>query len=251
VRNPARAPQLENAVVVQAGYADAELSRRALDGAHTLFMVAAEESTDRVDVHRTFIDAAVAAGVEHVVYVSFATADPQATFTLARDHWATEQHIKGSGLRWTFLRANIYADFLALMIGDDDVIRGPAGEGRAAFVALDDLADAAVAILGDPAPHAGQGYLMTGPEALSFTDVADVLTAATGRSVTYHAESVEEAYASRASYGAPDWQVDAWVTTYTAIAAGELAEVTGHVELLTGHPARSRADLLQRQRSGH
>ena len=70
-------------------------------------------------------------------------------FTLARDHWATEQHIRGSGLPFTFLRDNLYADFLPFMVGDDGVIRGPAGDGRAALVAQDDIADAAVAVLRD------------------------------------------------------------------------------------------------------
>jgi len=58
--------------------------------------------------------------------------------------------------------------------------------------------------------------------------------------------TVAEAYASRASYGAPDWQVDAWVSTYTAVAAGELATVSPDVEQLTGHRATSLADLLVR-----
>jgi NAD(P)H dehydrogenase (quinone) len=76
-------------------------------------------------------------------------------------------------------------------------------------------------------------------------DAADIITVVTGRTVRYHPETVEEAYASRAHYGAPDWLVDAWVSTYTAIAAGELAEVTDHVARLTGHQPRSLADLLQ------
>ena len=66
----------------------------------------------------------------------------------------------------------------------------------------------------------------------------------------YHPETLEEAYASRASYGAPDWQVDAWVSTYTAIAAGELAAVSSAVPDLTGHPARSLADVLRSGEQG-
>ena len=63
--------------------------------------------------------------------------------------------------------------------------------------------------------------------------------------MTYSPETVEEAYASRASYGAPDWQVDAWVSTYTAIAAGEMATVSPAVAELTGHPARTLAEVLR------
>jgi uncharacterized protein YbjT (DUF2867 family) len=171
--------------------------------------VSASETPDRVDQHRTFVDAAAAAGVAHVVYISFYGAAPDATFTLARDHWLTEQHIRERGLTFTFLRDNLYADFIPLMPGADGVIRGPAGDGRVAAVAQDDIADVATAILRDPVPHVGRTYDLTGPAALTFAEAADILTALTGREVTYRAETIEEAYASRAGYGAPDWQVDA------------------------------------------
>src|SRR3954452_24376614 len=130
-------------------------------------MVSTAEAVDRRDQHRTFIRAAADAGVRHLVYTSFAGASPDATFTLARDHWATEQHIRLSGLEWTFLRDNLYADFLPFMVGEDGVIRGPAADGRAAVVAQDDIADSAIAVLRDPSPHAGQTYDLTGPEALT------------------------------------------------------------------------------------
>jgi len=75
-------------------------------------MVSASETPDRVDQHISFIDAAIAAGVEHLVYISFYGASPTCTFTLARDHCATEEHIRASVLRFTFLGDNLYADFL-------------------------------------------------------------------------------------------------------------------------------------------
>jgi NAD(P)H dehydrogenase (quinone) len=245
VRDAARAPQLPGAAVFAADYGDPAALRRALDGGGTVLMVSAAETPERVAQHRTFVDAAAAAGVGHLVYTSFQGAAPHAAFTLARDHWATEEHIRASGVAFTFLRDSVYADFLPFMIGDDGVIRGPAGDGRAAVVAQDDIADAAAAVLRDPAPHAGRTYDLTGPEALTFAEMAAIITRITGRAVRYHAESVPEAYASRASYGAPDWQVDAWVSTYTAVAAGQLAAVSPAVEQLTGHLATSLSQLLQ------
>jgi uncharacterized protein YbjT (DUF2867 family) len=191
------------------------------------------------------VDAAAAAGVEHLVYVSFFHAAPDATFTLARDHWATEEHIRASGLAFTFLRDNLYADFLPAMVGSDRVLRGPAGQGRVAAVAQDDVADAAAAVILHPGAHAGGTYDLTGPDSLTLDEVAALLTEATGRKVTYHPETVEEAYRSRASFGVPDWQVDAWVSTYTAIAAGEMDGVSDAVPRLTGHRATALADLLR------
>jgi NAD(P)H dehydrogenase (quinone) len=246
VRDKSRAPELPGATVAEAEFGDAEAVRAALAGAETVLMVSASETPDRVERHQAFADAAVAAGVGHLVYVSFLGAAPEAVFTLARDHWATEQHIRAGGLSFTFLRDSLYADFVPFMVGDDGVIRGPAGDGRVAVVAQDDIADAAVAVLRDPAAHAGRTYDLTGPAALTFAELAATVSEATGRPVRFHNETVPEAYDSRASYGAPAWQVDAWVSTYTAVAAGELSTVSPAVEELTGRPATSLADLLAR-----
>jgi NAD(P)H dehydrogenase (quinone) len=221
------------------------------DGARLVFMVSGSEARDRVDQHRTFIDAAVDAGVQHLVYTSFFRAAPDATFTLVRDHWATEEHIRGAGVGFTFLRDNLYADFFPMFAGEDGVIRGPAGDGRVAAVALDDIADAAVTVLRDPDDHLGATYELTGPEAFTLAEVAEILSRELGRPVSYHDETLEEAYASRASYGAPDWEVDAWVSTYTAIARGELDGVTDDIPRLTGRSATSLTDLLRQTARGN
>jgi uncharacterized protein YbjT (DUF2867 family) len=245
VRDPARAPVLDAATVVQAEYGDRDAAHRALDGVDTLFMVSGAEAADRVDRHRTFVDAAVAAGVGRIVYLSFYGAAPDSTFTLARDHWATEEHIRATGLPHTFIRDNMYADFMPYLVGEDGVIRGPGGDGRVAAVAQDDIAEVVVSVLREPGQHDGATHDLTGPQALTLHEIAATL----GPEVRYHPETVEEAYASRAKYNAPDWLVDAWVSTYTAIAAGELATVTDTVERLTGHPPLTLADVL-RHRSG-
>ncbi|MGY1651013.1 SDR family oxidoreductase [Geodermatophilus sp. SYSU D01119] len=245
VRDVGRAPRLPGATAVAAPYADGAAVRAALDGVDTVLMVSASETPDRVAQHQAFVDAAADAGVAHLVYVSFLGAAPDATFTLARDHWATEEHVRARGLAATFLRDSLYADFAPVLVGEDGAIRGPAGDGRVAPVAQDDIADVAVAVLRDPAAHAGRTYDLTGPESLTLAEVAQVLSAATGRAVRYVPETLEEAYASRASYGAPDWRVEAWVSTYTAVAAGEMDVVSPAVPDLTGHPARTLEQVLR------
>src|SRR4051812_33083238 len=124
VRDAARAPAGFEVGVI-AGYGDFEGMRAALDGVSTLFLIPAAEAPDRVAQHLTAVDAAAAAGVSWIVYLSFLGAAPDATFTLARDHWATEEHIRGCGVGWTFLRMNLYMDFIPAMVGEDGVIRGP------------------------------------------------------------------------------------------------------------------------------
>ncbi|PWJ52969.1 Uncharacterized conserved protein YbjT, contains NAD(P)-binding and DUF2867 domains [Quadrisphaera granulorum] len=257
VRDASRAPSLTSpagpAHVMVASYDDGEAARRALTGVDVLFMVSGSESLDRVEQHRTFIDAAADAGVRHLVYTSFLGAAPDAVFTLARDHHVTEQYLRDAeqrtGMAWTALRDSLYADFLPGMVGDDGVLRGPAGDGRVAAVAQDDVADAAVVVLLSPQGHAGRTYDLTGPEALTLQEVAETVTRATGRPARYQPETLEEAFASRAHYGAPDWQVEAWVSTYTAIAAGELSTVSTAVEELTGHPARTLEQVLSTGRA--
>jgi NAD(P)H dehydrogenase (quinone) len=245
VREPARAPRIDGAEVRRApSYGDGDAMRAALEGAHTLFLVPAEESADRVAQHRTAIDAAVAAGVERIVYLSFLGAAVDATFTLVRDHWATEQHVRASGVAFTFARMNLYLDFIPRMVGGDGVIAGPAGDGRAGIVSRANVAAVVLALLtGDG--YDGATYDVTGREALSLDEAAATLAAASGKRIAYKDETLEEARASRAAYGAPEWQLDAWISTYTAIAAGELAHVTDTVEALTGTPPTTLAEFVR------
>ena len=245
VRDPSRAPELPGAVPVVSAYEDPVLARSSLAGVKTLLMVSASEAADRLRTHFAFVDSAAEAGVGHIVYTSFFGASADCTFTLGRDHFATEERIKASGMNYTILRDNFYLDFLPLLTGEDGVIRGPAGGGVMAAVTRMDIARCAAAVLADPALHVGRTYHLTGPEDISLAKAAQLLTEGTGRTISYHEETVEEAYASRASYGAPDWQVDAWVSTYTAIANGELAGPTSDVYRLTGREPQGLADFLK------
>jgi NAD(P)H dehydrogenase (quinone) len=250
VRDPSRAPQLAGATVAAASYGDKPALREALTGVGTLLLVSAAEDANRVALHTATVDAAVEAGVRRIVYTSFLGASPDSTFTFGRDHWYTEQHIRAAGVAFTFLRDSIYLDFLPVFAGEDGVIRGPAGDGRVGAVARDDIADVAAAVLLSDGGHDGATYDLTGPESITLTEAAAIMTEVTGRKVRYEAETIEEAYASRSGYGAPDWVVDGWVTSYSAIAAGELDLVTSSVQDITGHPPVSLRQLLAAPSAG-
>jgi uncharacterized protein YbjT (DUF2867 family) len=243
VRDPARAPEIAGAGIAAADYADTAALRSALEGVDTFFFVSGTEAADREQVHSGVVDAAVAAGVARIVYVSFISAAADCTFTFGRDHWHTEQRIRASGVDFTFLRDNLYQDVIPFFVGRDGVLRGPAGDGRTAAVTRDDVADVAAAVLTGPG-HEGRSYDVTGPRAFSMQEAAELIGAATGREVTYHAETLEEAYASRARYGAPTWAVDGWVSSYRAIAVGDLDVVSDVVEQVAGHPATDFADFV-------
>ncbi|WP_295696260.1 SDR family oxidoreductase [Lapillicoccus sp.] len=240
-RDPSRLTpeQIAGRQVVVASYDDHDATVAALRGVDVLFMVSAAESPVRRAQHRTFIAAAADAGVGHLVYTSFFGASPDAAFTLGRDHADAEAAIRETGMPFTLLRDNFYSDFFPVFAGEDGVIRGPAGDGRVAAVARDDVADVAAVVLRDNAAHVGATYELSGPEAVSLTEAAARMSIVLGRSYTFHNETVEEAYASRRVWSQEQWQLDAWVSTYTSIRDSEVARVTDDVLRLTGHPART------------
>jgi NAD(P)H dehydrogenase (quinone) len=126
------------------------------------------------------------------------------------------------------------------------VIAGPANEGRVAAVAREDVAAVAAAVVGDDG-HDGKSYDVTGPRAFTMAEAAAELSRVSGRRIIFRDETIEEARASRAHYGAPDWQLEAWISTYTSIASGELDVVTDTVARLTGRAPATLADLVRSQ----
>jgi uncharacterized protein YbjT (DUF2867 family) len=244
VRDASRAPDVEADVAV-ATYRDGAAMRAAFEGAETVYLVSGSESADRVAEHFSAVDAAAAAGVRRIVYVSFMGASPDCVFTFARDHAATEERIRSTGLEHVFLRSCMYAEYVPVFASPEGVIRGPAGEGRAAFVSRDEVADAAAAVLAAPNGHDGNTYDLTGPEALSLDEAAEVLSRAAGREIAYEPETLEQARESRRPSGAPDWEIEGWVTSYAALAAGDLEPPSDAVERILGRPPRSLAQVLR------
>ena len=165
-----------------AEFADGEAVRRALQGAATVLMVSASETPDRVaaasELRGRRRGGRGRPSRLHVVRGRRARC--------GRSRWPATtgppRNTSGrAGWDTRFLRDNLYADFLPFMVGEDGVIRGPAGDGRAAVVAQDDIADAAVAVLREPSAHAGRTYDLTGPAALTLAEIAATITAVTGR----------------------------------------------------------------------
>ena len=174
--------------------------------------------------------------MRRIVYTSFLGAAESSTFLLGRDHWATEEAIRETGLAFTFLRDSFYADFIPYFAGPDRVFRGPAGSGRLAPVARDDVAAVAVAVLAARGTYDGRALRLTGPEAFDLATAAERLSAYTGEPYSYVEETIEEAWESRRPSGAPEWMIEGWISTYTAIADGSLDQVSEDVEEVIGRP---------------
>ena len=244
-RSPERATVYASAEIRKMVYTNTPEVVEALKGIDTLLMVSARENPERVKEHKDFLDAAKLAGVQHIVYTSFYGADEKATFTLSRDHAQTEAYIKELGFTYTFLRDNFYLDFLLDIALENGEIRGPAGSGQVSAVARKDTSRVAAEILLHAKKWKNQTLNLTGPEELSMEEIVALLSKETGNAITYVDESVEEAYESRKKWPAQTWEYDAWVSTYTAIKAGEQAGVSTDVEKVLGHPASSLLDILR------
>lgn len=242
-RDPSQLPTDLDGDVRRCEYADLDAMTRGFRGSRVALLVSGRESADRLAEHRTAVTAARDAGVEKLVYTSFLGAGPEATFTLARQHFHTEEFIRASGIDYVFLRDNLYTDSLPYFVDANGRIKGPAGTGRCSFVTRDDVAACAVEVLLGH-DHDGATLDVTGPEALTLAEAADRLGQFIGLSIGFVDETEEEAYASRSVYGAPDWEVEGWVSSYLAIAGGEMATVSEVVEQLTGRPPQTLEDFL-------
>jgi len=224
VRDAARAPQLpgmETSVVT--GMDDREGLLAALAPGDRVFMVSAwTEHDERMRLHRAFVDVAADAEIAHLVYLSFVNASPTAAFEHARSHAETEDHIRASGLPFTFLRTSYYQFCLAAFFVGGEV-RGPAGE--VGWVAREDCAGAvAAAMVGD-----GQNrtYDITGPEALTFEQSAERVGALLGRTFPHVREDAPRP-------GGEEWKEGIRMRGTEAIRRGELATVGDGVRRLTG-----------------
>ena len=180
-------------------------------------------------------DAAARANVPHLVFSSVGGAERDSGVPHFESKRRVEEHIEALGIRHTFLRPVLFMDNLSgFMTSVEDgqvVVRMALPDGiPLQMVAVRDIGRAAAAILRAPEEHRGATYELTGPEALTFDEIAAVLTAA-GRPAVFVDETLQEARASRRRWNAPEWQLDAWISTYTAVAAGEMQHVSGDVRL--------------------
>jgi uncharacterized protein YbjT (DUF2867 family) len=213
-------------------------------------LVSARESPHRLEEHASAIAAAVGAGVRRIVYTSFLGASPTATFTLAREHYATEQLLRASGLAFTILRNSLYLDYVPFMASPQGAIAGPAADGKVACVARDDVADVAVEILLQDG-HDGAVYDVTGGESHTMSYMAEQLSLYANVPVVFKNQTFEEAYAARASYDVPRSEIEGWVTSYLAIAKGEMDVVSDTVPKITGHRAQTMPEFLRANPSSY
>ncbi|WP_404388655.1 NAD(P)H-binding protein [Humibacillus xanthopallidus] len=191
------------------------------------------------------IEAAVAAGVPHIVFSSVAGADTNRLVP----HHRVETHLRQHAPSWTILRPGFFAQNLADAyrrdITEDDRIHLPAGEGSVAFVDTDDIGAVAAGILAEPGPHRGRGYTLTGPQAVTFGDLAGMLTAALGRHIGYEPATVLGYARHLRSRGLPIAQVAVQTVLHVGLRRGDAEHVDPTLSHLLGRPARSIEEYVR------
>jgi NAD(P)H dehydrogenase (quinone) len=243
VRDPSRAPDIAGAEIALADYGDAEALSEALEPDDRVFMVSLHEGPEeRIAHHRSFIAAAAAARVAHIVYLSFVNAGPDAVFLHARSHGETERMLAESGVPWTSIRNSMYADEIPDWFDADGLNTVPGDDARMSFSYRPELARAVAVTLTQPG-HEAQVYDVVTPQSVSMRELAEIAWAVTGQNYRYAPTSDawwEERWRAR---GTEAWAIEAGLTSYAALRAGEFDVVSGDYRALTGEDPLSVSDI--------
>lgn len=206
---------------------------------------------DAISWHRNAIDAARRTEVQLLVRSSIIGADLQSPAEFVKAHTTSDRYLQDSGLPYVIVRPNLFLQNIPAStipsIDASGTFYVDAGNACISMADTRDVGAVAAVVLTQPG-HVGAHYDVTGPEALSYTDVADKLTRALGRQITYVDAPDEAVRDALLGAGLNAWLVDALVGLYQDYRRsgtdGYAAQVTDTVERLTGHPARSLDDLL-------
>jgi uncharacterized protein YbjT (DUF2867 family) len=237
VRNPAKAEALADldAEIVIGDIADGAVLDKALAGISRALLVM-PNGEDQLALEKGFTDHAVRAGVQHLVKLSSLESVPEATTPFTRTHVASERYIRESGLAWTMIRPTFFSQtFLgsAAAIREKQLIAMPAGSGTIAPTDLRDVGSVIRLVLTSQG-HENQSYDLTGPELLTFSEVAACFSRVLGREIRYVDVPMADFRARLEKVGLAPWRVAAVGKEFEAIAAGVVDHTTDTISRLLG-----------------
>jgi uncharacterized protein YbjT (DUF2867 family) len=238
---------LPHVEIVEGDMARPETLAPALDGVERAMLISSSELS-MVEVQSNFIEAARQAGVKHVVKLSGIIPDLDSPFRFARMHAEIERRLEASGMAFTQLRAG---EFMASYFRQvpNIVAKGalflPMADARIASIDVGDIAEVAVIALTTPG-HEGKVYPLTGPEALTMSEVAEKLSIATGNTIRYVNVAPEDAKRAQLAAGLPPYLVDALVELFAERRKGKESAVSPSVSMILGRPATSFAEFATR-----
>lgn len=247
-RKPAKAPACAGVDTVRFDFRDVRTYGPAVDGCTAVFLLCPSAIFNTRQTLNHFLDVARTSGVSHVVFVSVAGA---ATNPLMPHH-AVEQHLRAGPAGWTVLRPGFFAqhvgDAYRNDIRHDNRIFVPAGAGRIAFIDVRDLAEVAVSALTNPLAHCGQTYTLTGSQALSFKQVAHILSDELAYTIHYQPASISVYMAHLVRKGMPLRQILVQTMLHVGLRFGQAQAVTETLATLAGHRPRTMHDYVHDHR---
>jgi uncharacterized protein YbjT (DUF2867 family) len=249
VRDPAVFAAPQGVQVVQGDFDDDMSIAKALKGI-TAMLLAGRDSPDSVSQHRRVLEQVRRAGVHHVVKLSAIGASPKSPVALMREQYEVDEEVRKGPAVWTFLKPHLYMQNLlraADTVRREGMLAAPMGDSRLPLIDIRDVGAAAATVLRNPAAHVGKEYMLTGPVAVSYEQVAKALTAIAGRVVTYEAVAPAE-YENRLRVaGMPDWR--AYDLAHIASAYGVSENVVSpDIVTLLGRQPRSLSEFLEDHR---
>jgi uncharacterized protein YbjT (DUF2867 family) len=243
VRSAARAEGLSAlpaVEIVEGDMADPATLSEALRDVDRAMLISSADPT-MLEVQSNFIDAAAAAGIEHVVKLSGIMPDLDSPFRFARMHGEIERRLEASGMAFTHLRAgefmHAYFRQVPSIVATGRLLL-PMEDARIASIDVGDIAEVAATVL-TGSGHEGATYPLTGPEALSMADVAEKLSAATGNKIEYVNVAPEQATSAQLAAGMPPFTAEALAELFAERRKGKEAQVSPLVQTILGRPATS------------
>lgn len=234
----------------QADFDDPQSLERAFLGADRLLLISTDKVGSRIEQHKNAVAAAKKAGVKHIVYTSLP--EPETSVSaVAPEHAATEKFIRDSGMTYTILRNNLYADLLigtlktALAFGQ---VAAAAEKGRTAYITREDCAIAAAYALAAES-NANSVADLTGPEAVSYQDLASFASELSGRNIPYIELSPTDFKAALEKSGLPAAWADLFVSFDLSIKQGTLKNVSSTFKSLTGKEPQNIYQFLKSHRN--
>lgn len=251
VRDASKAEHLTaKGINVRVGdYHNAESLEAAFQGVEKLLLISSNDFNDRLGQHKKVVDAAVKAGVKHLFYTGVTMNDINSSPLKAflEDHYLTENHIKASGLTYTFLENGLYAEVIPLFLGENVTETGvffPAGEGKVAFASRRDLGEAAAnVLLGNG--HENQTYRLTGAVAYSFEEVAQLLSELSGKNVKYISPEPEVFVETLKQFGLPEHIIQMSLGFASGMKNNDFDKSFDTLEKLLGRKPTTLKDFLK------
>jgi uncharacterized protein YbjT (DUF2867 family) len=232
--------------IVTGDYQDRDVMNEAFEGIEGVYLVS-PPSQDQEKIQTSLVDIAKKKGVKHIVKLSALGSAAGSPVGLLRAHAAIEEHIRRSGIAWTFLQPHFFME--SLLVNADSVIRdqalySPLGEARISPISVQDIAAVAAEVLTGEG-HDGRTYKLTGPESFSYGELAVVLGSVINRKVTHVPVTFEAAQQAMIMNGMPDWLAEDLMRLMKTWAEGKGDEVSRDVEKIIGRAPISVREFFE------